>query len=67
MPVFITSFCSDYLEQVKRVNQVSGALEEVSFNLLGSADRYKMPDSLMLNSPYCLTKKGAVIKTHLFV
>ena len=34
---------------------------------LGTPERYMMPDSLMFNSPYHLTKQGADLRTRLLI
>lgn len=50
--------------QIRKVEQ---ALKKSKLQLLGSANRYKMPDSLMFDTPYHLLKKGVDYRTNLFI
>lgn len=40
------------------ITEVEAALKNSKFSLLGTPERYKMPDDLMFNTPYHLSKKG---------
>lgn len=42
---------------------VEKALKERSFSILGTPERYRMPDSLMFNTMYHLIKEGADLRT----
>ena len=42
-------------------------LKKKGFLLLGTAERYKIPDSLMFNTPYHLSKEGVDYRTQLLI
>lgn len=51
----------------KQIMKIEEELEKEGFLLLGTPDRYKMPNSFMFNTPYHLTKQGTDYKTKLFI
>jgi len=50
--------------QIKKVQE---ELERSNFNILGTPNRYRMPDSMMFNTPYHLTGAGADFRTTLLI
>ncbi|MCK4894259.1 MAG: hypothetical protein KAT07_09845, partial [Calditrichia bacterium] len=49
------------------IKQVEEGLTENGFNLLGTPERYKMPELLMYNSPYHLNREGVEYRTNLLI
>jgi hypothetical protein len=50
-----------------QIMRIETELKEKGFILLGTPDRYKIPESLMFNSPYHLSKKGVDYRTQLLI
>jgi len=68
--LFITypSFQStSYNKNVKQIERVEKELIKNNFNILGTPERYKMPDTMMFNTPYHLLKKGVEYRTELLI
>ena len=59
-----TSFNIIKEEQIVKVQE---ALEKSDLKVLGSPERYRMPDSLMFESPYHLIKEGVDHRTALLI
>ena len=54
--------------QADQIHQVEKALKESKvFNFLGTPEQYKMPDSLLFNTPYHLIRKGVNRRTELLI
>jgi len=51
----------------KAIKEIEAALKENHFKILGNPERYKMPDSLMFNTPYHLSKKGMDYRTRFLI
>ncbi len=51
----------------EKIRRVETELRRRGFDLLGSAERYKMEQSMMFNSPYHLIKEGAERRTRLLI
>lgn len=49
------------------IDRVEKALIKNNFELLGTAERYKMNDSLMFDTPYHLIKTGVDLRTELLI
>ena len=49
------------------IKQVEEGLTENGFYLLGTPERYKMPELLMYNSPYHLNREGVEYRTNLLI
>lgn len=49
------------------IRKVQDALFQSSLTVIGSPERYKMPDSLMFNTPYHLNKNGVDYRTSLLI
>jgi hypothetical protein len=52
---------------IYQIRKVEKELRKTDLTIIGSALRYKMPDSLMFDSSYHLTKAGADYRTQLFL
>jgi hypothetical protein len=52
---------------IYQIRKVEKELRKKDLTIIGSALRYKMPDSLMFDSSYHLTKAGADYRTQLFL
>lgn len=63
-PGYQTASFNNVRQQIMRI-QVE--LEKHDFNLLGDAERYLMPESMMFNTPYHLTGNGADYRTQLLI
>ena len=50
-----------------QIAKIESALKQNNFTILGNPQRYKIPDSLMFNTPYHLLKKGVDIRTNLLI
>ncbi|HEY4150540.1 MAG TPA: hypothetical protein VGM41_16485 [Chitinophagaceae bacterium] len=61
--------CQDisFDHSVLQIHAVEEKLKEHGFDLLGTPERYRMPDSLVFNTPYHLVKKGVDYRTALLV
>lgn len=55
----------DYTQ--KQIRQVANALKSTSLNVISTPETYKMPDSLMYDSPYHLIREGVEKRTKLVV
>jgi hypothetical protein len=55
---------SSYEVIQQKVNEIYTILQKEGFTLLGSPQRYIMPDSLMFDSPYHLLKEGVDRRTN---
>ncbi|GHT04075.1 hypothetical protein AGMMS49525_10020 [Bacteroidia bacterium] len=67
--VFLSYPCpqdATFRNSVDIINAIQQALE-ANFNVLGTPQRYIMPDSLLFNAPYHLNKKGADRRTKLLI
>nr|PIE88616.1 MAG: hypothetical protein CSA04_00940 [Bacteroidota bacterium] len=51
----------------EKVARVEKEYTKAGFRILGSPHRYKMPDSLMFDTPYHLSKRGVDRRTALFI
>lgn len=58
---------SSFENQVKEIATVEKDLRRNGFNLLGNPQRYKMPQEIMFDTPYHLTKQGVDYRTQLLV
>jgi hypothetical protein len=63
-PSFQDISFSNSKDLIKRVEE---ELLKTDFIILGTPERYMMPDSLMFNSTYHLNKKGVDYRTQLFI
>jgi len=50
-----------------QIQKVQIELEQNNFNILGTPERYMMPESMMFNTPYHLTGEGADYRTNLLI
>jgi hypothetical protein len=50
-----------------QINRIAAELRKDEFVLLGSPSRYRMPDSLMFDTPYHLIKAGVDLRTNLLI
>ncbi len=51
----------------KQILLVQHALNDNDFNILGTPERYSMPDSLIFDTPYHLIKQGVDIRTNYLI
>lgn len=58
---------SSYDKNIKQIEKVENELKKSNFNLLGTPERYRMPDSMMFNTPYHLLKTGVDYRTQLLI
>ncbi len=58
---------SSFNNSKKQIDLVAQRLQQDSFVVVGSPARYTMPDSLLFNTPYHLTKNGMEYRTKLLV
>ena len=68
--LYITFPCfqeKSYNNSATQIVNIEKELRNNGFTLLGTPERYKMPEHLMYNSPYHLTKEGVDIRTHLLI
>ena len=56
-----------YNLEVKKIKNIEKELIKSKFKLLGNTNRYVMPDSLMFDTPYHLTKQGLDLRTKLLI
>ncbi len=50
-----------------QIMMIESELKKNDFKLLGNPERYKIPDSLMFNTPYHLSKEGVDYRTNLLI
>lgn len=68
--LFITFPCYQDLSfknAVPQIKEVERCLIKYGYNLLSKPERYIIPDSLIFNTPYHLTKKGVDFRTALLI
>ena len=58
---------SSYQKSVTKIMQVKEVLKNNHFILISSPKEYRMPDSLIFDTPYHLTKKGVDYRTKLLI
>lgn len=58
---------SSYQKSVSQIKQVEQVLKDNNFVLISSPEEYIMPDTLMFDTPYHLTKKGVDYRTGLLI
>jgi hypothetical protein len=58
---------ASFLNQREAIKKVERELEGAGFLVLGTPERYIMPDSLLFDTPYHLVKKGVDLWTSLLV
>ncbi|GHT76663.1 hypothetical protein AGMMS50262_15490 [Bacteroidia bacterium] len=63
-PCFQESSFNNSKESIKKVEQ---EIQTNDFFVLGSPEKYMMPDSLMFNTPYHINKQGVELRTKLLV
>lgn len=51
----------------KQIIEVEEELIRYEFSLLGNSRRYRIPDDLMFDTPYHMTEKGVLLRTHLLI
>ena len=56
-----------FMNDEKEITFIEQQLKSKNFSLLGNPARYKMPDSLMFDTPYHLVKKGVEQRTQLLI
>lgn len=56
-----------FSRQIDGIRKVEGELRKAGFSLLGTPERYVVPDSLLFDTPYHLIKKGVDQRTSLLV
>lgn len=56
-----------YLNSKNQIKEIQSSFKKSGFNLIGTPERYMIPDSLMFNTPYHLSKNGADYRTKLFI
>jgi hypothetical protein len=68
--LYVTYPCyqeSSFENSKKHITAVEEEYKKKGFLLLGTPNRYKMPDSLMFDSPYHLIKEGVDYRTQLLI
>ena len=58
---------SSYDKSIRQIKRVEKELMNNNFELLGTPERYRMPDSMMFNTPYHLLKIGVDYRTKLLI
>ncbi|MCW3465018.1 hypothetical protein [Chitinophaga nivalis] len=58
---------STFEKSIPQIAGIAAALKKNGLTVLGTPARYKMPDSLMFNTPYHLTKAGVDYRTNLLI
>lgn len=58
---------ASFFKQRAGIKKVQKELKRAGFSLLGTPERYIMPDSLLFDTPYHLIKKGVDLRTSLLV
>jgi hypothetical protein len=56
-----------FINSKEKISDLQKELEKNKFTVLGTPEKYMMPDSLMFNTPYHLTKKGVDYRTALLI
>lgn len=51
----------------EQITQIETVLKSNGFNILGNPEKYEIPDEMMFNSTYHLTKKGVDFRTNLLI
>ncbi|HTE32374.1 MAG TPA: hypothetical protein VK666_18465 [Chryseolinea sp.] len=52
---------------IAQIDKVESKLKKEGFSLLGTPKRYKIPDTMMFNTPYHLSKEGVDYRTQLLI
>ena len=68
--LYITFPCYQDLSFINatiQIKEIERNLKSYAFNLLSNPERYIIPDSLIYNTPYHLTKKGVDLRTSLLI
>ena len=68
--LYITFPCIDggtFNNNTSQIAKVEAQLRKNNFTLLGTPERYRMPDSLIFFAPYHLTKQGMDIRSRLLI
>lgn len=58
---------TSFLNSRKQIKQLESALHQRGFKVLGTPEKYLMPDSLLFNTPYHLNGKGVNVRTGLLI
>lgn len=58
---------TSYKINIIQIKQVQQKLKENHFVLISTPEEFRMPDSLMFDTPYHLTKKGVDLRTSLLI
>ena len=58
---------SSFDKSIKQIKKVEKEFINNKFEIIGTPERYRMPDSIMFNSAYHLTKKGVDYRTKLLI
>ena len=56
-----------YRNNISEINKVEQEIKIEGFKILGTPERYMIPDSMMFNTPYHLNKNGVDYRTNLFI
>jgi hypothetical protein len=56
-----------FLKSLQAIKEVELHYKQNGFSILGTPERYRMPDSLMYNTPYHLNKRGVDYRTQLLI
>ncbi|GGD49078.1 hypothetical protein GCM10011514_11560 [Emticicia aquatilis] len=69
--VLLVSFpcyqASSFKNSINQIKKIEDELNHSKLNIIGTAKRYMMPDSMMFNTPYHLTKSGVEFRTALLI
>lgn len=69
--IFLLSYCClqdiSYYRMEPVIKKIEQAYLKNGFQVLGTPERYRMPDSLTFNTPYHLNKQGADYRTSLLI
>ncbi len=58
---------SSYLNSKENIKEIESQLKRKGLNTIGSPERYMIPDSVIFNTPYLLSKKGVDYRTNLLI
>lgn len=58
---------SSYDNCLSQINNVNNHIEKLGIPIIGNPIHYRIPDSLMLNTPYHLTSDGAKYRTSILI
>ncbi len=58
---------TSYNNAAEQIKRVENELQKINLKILGTPEKYKIPDSMMFNTPYHLLKKGVDYRTKLFI